>query len=508
MVAVTKKKGLFNRLLDGIEYVGNKLPHPGTLFLVLALFVLLLSYIGNMMGWQAIDPTTGKTIIVENLISRNGIHKILLEMVTNFTGFAPLGIVLVAMLGIGIADISGLISAIVRLFVHKTPTFFLTPVIILCGLLCQVGADVGYVLLIPLAGVIFMAVGRHPFIGIAAAFAGVSAGFGSNVILAPLDSMLASISQESARIVSSGYEVNAMCNYFFQVASGIVIIIVGTIVTEKLIAPRFENKIIDAEKEELKHLTKDEKKGLLYCLITFIILVFIIGIGIIPTHGILRCESGTILNSILVKAVIAFIFIISAILGSVYGFTTGAFKNDTDVMNGMSDSIKSMALFIVIVFFAAQFVSYFKWSNLGEIIAIRSAIFLKSVDLGTIPLITGFALLVGVVNLFMGSLSAKWALLAPIFVPMFMHLGNSPELIQAAYRVGDGPTNVISPMMFYFALIITYFQKYDKNIRMGTVISLMIPYTIAFFISLLIVLIIFIVFGIPLGPGVSIYYTG
>jgi aminobenzoyl-glutamate transport protein len=507
-MAEAKKKGLFNKLLDKVEYAGNILPHPGTLFFLLAIFILLLSYVGSVLGWQALNPTTGKTIYVENLISSSGIHRIILEMVTNFTGFAPLGIVLVAMLGIGLADISGLISAVVRLFVHKTPTYFLTPVVILCGLLCQVGADVGYLLLIPLAGVIYLAVDRHPFVGIAAAFAGVSAGFGSNIVLAPLDSMLASLSQEAARIVSSGYEVNAMCNYFFQVASGIVIIIVGTIVTEKIIAPRFENKKIDAEKEELKHLTKQEKKGLIYCVITLIIIVAIIAIGIIPSQGVLRGVSGSILDSVLIKGVIAFIFIISAALGIVYGFTTGKFKNDSDIMNGMSDSIKTMALFIVIVFFAAQFVSYFKWSNLGEVIAIRSAIFLKSADLGTIPLITGFALLVGIVNLFMGSLSAKWALLAPIFVPMFMHLGNSPELIQAAYRVGDGPTNVISPMMFYFALIISYFQKYDKNIKMGTVISLMLPYTIVFFISLLILLIIFILLGIPLGPGVSIYYTG
>ena len=496
-------------MLNWTEKAGNALPHPGTLFAIFAFLTLVLSAVGAAMGWEVIHPGTKEIIKPVNLLSHDGIHRILLDMVDNFTGFAPLGIVMVAMLGIGIAEQSGLISAVIRLLVLNSRKEFLTFILVFSGILSNVASDVGYVLLIPLAGVIFIAVGRHPIAGMAAAFAGVSGGFSANLVLGTVDPLLAGLSTEAAEILDPTYEVNPTANYYFMVASTFVIAFAGTFITNKVVEPRLGKYTgkVDKNESSVEHLNKTEKKGLWMALLTMIGIVIITLIGIIPDDGYFRGADGGILTSPLIKGVVAMLFISAGATGLAYGFTTGAFKNDSDIMNGMAASMKTLATYFVLVFFAAQFVAYFKWSNLGIILAVEGAEMLMSADIGLIPLMILFIILSASINMLMGSASAKWAILAPIFIPMFMIMGYSPELSQVVYRIGDSVTNVISPMMSFFALIIAFVQKYDPKAGIGTIIATMIPYSFGFFIVWVILLVAWLLLGLPLGPDAGIHYV-
>lgn len=502
-----QKKSLISKFLNLIEIGGNALPHPATLFALFALFALVLSAIASWAGWQAVHPATNELIIPYNLLSKEGLHRILLEMVSNFTGFAPLGIVLVAMLGIGIAESSGLIGAAIKLLVHSAPKKIMTFVLVFAGILSNMASDVGYVLLIPLAGVIFISIHRHPIIGMAAAFAGVSGGFSANLFLGTIDPLLAGLSTEAAHIVDAAYEVNPTANYYFMFVSTFVIALGGTWVTEKFVAPRFGEYENDHPEDEMKKLGPLERKGLRWASITGLTLGAIVTAGLIRPDGILRGHDGSILGSPVIKGVVALLFIFAAIMGIVYGVITKKYKSDADVMNGMGDSMKTLGIYIVLVFFAAQFVAYFKWSNLGIIVAIKGADLIAASNIGLIPLLIMFIILSASINMLMGSASAKWALLAPVFIPMFMFLGYSPELSQVVFRIGDSVTNIISPMMSFFALIIAFIQKYDPKAGIGTIISTMLPYSIAFFILWTILLIIWVLLGLPLGPGASLYYN-
>lgn len=509
-MAKTKKKGqLLQRMLNWTERAGNALPHPATLFALFALGALVFSAIGAALGWEVIHPGTKETVRSVNLLSQEGIHRILLEMVENFTDFAPLGIVLVAMLGIGIAEHSGLINAVIRLLVLNSPRHLLTFVVVFTGILSNVASDIGYVLLIPLAGVIFIAVGRHPIAGMAAAFAGVSGGFSANLALGTIDPLLAGLSQEAAGILDPAYEVNPTANYYFMAASTFFIALAGTWVTEKIIEPRLgKYKAEEGEEtESFDRLSKKEKKGLVVALAVMVVIIAITLVGIIPENGFFRGSDGTLLSSPLIKGVVAMLFISAGAIGVAYGSITGTYKSDADVARGMATSMKTLATYIVIVFFAAQFVAYFKWSNLGVIMAVEGADLLISLEIGLIPLMILFILLSAAINMLMGSASAKWAILAPVFIPMFMIMGYSPELSQVVYRIGDSVTNVISPMMSFFVLIIAYFQKYDSKAGIGTIIATMLPYSVAFLVLWIILLVVWLLLGIPLGPDAGIHYT-
>ena len=509
---MTKSKsapGLLQKMLNWTERAGNALPHPATLFALFALGALVLSAVGYYLDWEVVHPGTKEVVKPVNLLSHDGIHRILLEMVDNFTGFAPLGIVLVAMLGIGIAEQSGLINAIIRMLVLNSPQRLLTFVVVFAGILSNVASDVGYVLLIPLAGVIFLAVGRHPVAGMAAAFAGVSGGFSANLVLGTVDPLLAGLSQEAAKILDPEYLVNPTANYYFMVASTFIIAFSGTFVTEKVVEPRlgkYSGSVADHD-ESFDKLSKKEKKGLLMATFTLLGIIILTLIGVIPEDGYFRGTDGGLLSSPLIRGVVAMLFITAGAMGLAYGFSTGSFKNDADVMKGMAASMKSLATYIVLVFFAAQFVAYFKWSNLGIILAVNGAKLLMSADIGLIPLMILFIILSASINMLMGSASAKWAILAPIFIPMFMIMGYSPELSQVVYRIGDSVTNVISPMMSFFALIIAFVQKYDKKAGIGTIIATMIPYSIVFFVVWVILLVAWLLLGLPLGPDAGIHYV-
>jgi len=503
----SRPSGLFNAFLHYVEKIGNALPHPATLFAMFAGLIIVLSWVAAQFSLEVTHPGTGDLIRPFNLISIEGLHLILKKMVTNFTEFAPLGVVLVAMLGIGIAEGSGLIGTALRLLVLSSPRKILTFVIVFSGIMSNTASEVGYVLLIPLSAIIFLAVGRHPIAGMAAAFAGVSGGYSANLLLGTIDPLLAGLSQEAAHIIDMNYMVNPAANYYFLFVSTFFIAFAGTWVTEKIVEPRLGRYTGDAVPEEIKKLNSAERKGLWYALVTAIIFGVILLLGTLPSNGFLRDPStGSLLHSPFMSGIVAILFISAALMGIAYGIGAGTIKNDSDVMKGMGKSMETMGTYIVLVFFAAQFVAYFRWTNLGLIFAIEGAGILQSSGLGSIPLMVGFIILTGLINLVMGSASAKWTIMAPVFIPMFMLLGYSPELTQVVYRIGDSVTNIISPMMSYFALIVAFMQKYDKKAGIGTIISVMLPYTFVFTIVWTVLLILWMTFGWPIGPDAPLAY--
>ena len=505
--APASRPTLFQRFLTAVETVGNALPHPATLFALLAGSVIVLSWLLSELGLTALHPKDGSLIEPVNLVSRRGLHWILDTTVENFTGFAPLGTVLVALLGIGVAEKSGLIGTVLRLLVHTAPRRLLTFVIVLGGVLSNMASDVGYVLLVPLGAIVFLSVGRHPLAGLAAAFAGVSGGFSANLLLGTIDPLLAGITQEAARIIDPVYTVTPACNYYFMVVSTFLIAGLGTWVTERVVVPRLGgyHGETEAPDTDMAPLTAPEKRGLWWALAVNLALTALVLWGLLPEHGFLRADDGSVLHSPFMHGIITFIFVGGLLAGTAYGLAAGTFRNDEDVIAGMKEAMETLGLFLVLVFFAAQFVAYFKHSNLGMILAINGAAGLKASGLGPIPLMVSFILLSACINLAMGSASAKWAFMAPVFVPMFMLLGYSPELVQGVYRIGDSTTNMISPMMSFFALIVAFVQKYEPRAGIGTVIATMLPYTVAFTVGWMLLLVAWLLAGLPLGPGAGLY---
>ena len=508
----TKKKVT---MLDRVERVGNKLPHPAMIFIILAGFLIVLSailaVIGVEVSYTGIDMATGEVADLEvsarSLLSVEGLEFMLTSMVSNFTGFAPLGVVLVAMLGIGIADGSGLLTTALKGVVTKTPRVMLTAVVIFVGILSCLASDAGYVIVIPLAAIIFMSVGRHPIAGLATGFAGVAGGFGATLLLTPVDSMLAGLTTEAAQIMDPTYVVGIEGNWFFGIASVFVLTILGTLVTEKIVEPRLGKYEGDVEIDtELTVVSAEEKRGLRFAGIAALIVIAIILIALVPAGGPLRgVEGGDVLTSPFMRALVVIISLFFAILGIAYGIGTGSIKKDKDVVVLMEKSIATMAGFIVLAFFAAQFIAYFSYTNLGTIVAVGGADFLVRWGIGGIPLILMFMIVVVIVNFLIGSMSAKWAILGPVFVPMLMEMGFTPEFVQAAYRIADSTTNILSPLMAYFALVVVFFQQYDKKAGVGTLISTMVPYTVVFTIGWTILLIIWYLIGLNVGPGVGVY---
>jgi aminobenzoyl-glutamate transport protein len=495
-----------DRFLSLIERGGNALPHPVTLFAAMALGVVVVSAIVSGLGVSVVHPGTGKTIEAVNLFSIAGLHRILTGLVSNFTGFAPLGTVLVAMLGIAVAEGTGLIGASLKLLVLSAPRRALTPAIVFAGVMSNAGGEVGYVLLVPLAALVFLAVGRHPLAGLAAAFAGVSGGYSANLLLGTVDPLLAGLTQESARIIDPSYTVTPAANYYFMFVSTFVITFAGTVVTERLIEPRLGAYTGAAAQEAITPVTADERRGLRWALLAALAVTAVLLAGTVPASGFLRDpQTGDLLHSPFMSGIVSIIFITGLSLGLAYGLGARTVKADTDIIKGMSRAMETMGGYLVLVFFAAQFVAFFNWTNLGLIVAVEGAALLKAAGLGTVPLAVSFILVTAFINLFMGSASAKWAIMAPVFVPMFMLLGYTPEFTQGAYRVGDSVTNIVSPMMSYFALIIAFFQRYQPSAGLGTVVATMLPYSATFLLVWTVLLVVWVLAGLPLGPGAGLY---
>lgn len=498
----TKKKVSFiDKFLNVIEKGGNALPHPATLFGILALMMVLISGIGTALGWSVeFEGINRKTMQMENMIiqtkslmNAEGINYIFTHMVRNFTGFAPLGTVLVAIIGIGICERSGLMAILLKKTALSTPKKLVTVMVVFLGIMSNVASDAGYVVLPPLAALIFLSFGRHPLAGLAAAFAGVSGGFSANLLIGTIDPLLGGISTEAARLLDGVYEVAPTANYFFMFVSTFVIAIIGWFVTEKIVEPRL-GKYEGDDTLIFDEVTTSEKKGLRSAGIATIVLI----LCLIPLYFVLG-------KNFLGKGLVPIIVLFFAIPGLAYGMSIGIIKSDKDIMEMISKSMATMSGYLVLVFFAAQFIAYFNYSNLGTILAVKGATLLEATGMTGIPLIIGFILVVGILNLFMGSASAKWAILAPVFIPMLMRVGYTPEFTQLAYRIGDSTTNIISPLMSYFAMIIVFMQKYDKKGSMGTLISIMLPFSMAFLVGWSILLIIWMMAGLPIGPGIGIY---
>ena len=492
---------IFSRSLDYIEIVGNKLPHPATLFAILAILVAIVSLIGDWFSLSAIHPADDSIIKVKNLLNADGIRWIYTNIVYNFVNFPPLGYVLAVMIGIGVAEGSGLFNSMIRALVLNAPPRLITGAIVFAGVISHLASEAGYVILIPLGAAIFYALGRHPMAGLAAAFCGVSGGFGANILIGSVDPILAGLSQSAAQILDPTIKVNAAVNFYFMFVSSFLVVIVGTWVTEKIVEPRLKKYDGNAESISVEKMGEAEKKGLKWAGISLLLLVVALAFTVIPENGIFRNpETKEVLHSPFFDGIITGILIFFLVPGLVYGLVVKSIKNDKDFMKHIIKSMGTMATYIVLVFFAAQFVYFFKYSNLGLIIAINGAEFLKNVGLTGIPLIVAFVLLSAFINLFMGSASAKWAIMAPVFIPMFMILDYHPALTQAAFRIGDSVTNPITPMMSYFALIVAFAQKYNEEYGIGTIISTMIPYTILLTLFWSGLIIIWMLLGLPLGP--------
>lgn len=492
------------RQLIKLEHFGNRLPHPTMLFLYFCGIVLLLSLFASLIGLSALHPVTGEQINAINLLSAQGLRDILSKAVTNFTSFAPVGTVLVAVMGIGVAEHSGLLRVLLQRTILRAPRQMMTFLVVFAGVMSSLAADTGYVVLVPLAGMVFAAAGRHPVAGIAAAFAGVSGGYSANLLVGPLDAILSGLSTEAALLVDPTYEVTVTANFYFIVVSTVLIGIVGTLVTERWVSPMLGE--YKGEIETVSDVSEKESKALKT---VFVFTLFFIGLvvaAVAPENAPLRDPAtGSVLRSPFISGIVLIISVYAAIAGWIFGFSSGKFRSSKEVVLGMDSAMATMASYIVLMFFAAQFVSWFGWSQLGTITAIKGAEGLQALNPHPAVLLVCFVVLCAFINLFIGSASAKWALLAPIFVPMLLLSGISPEATQVAYRVGDSTTNIITPLMPYFGVVVAFVQKYDKDAGIGTMLATMMPFSLAFLLSWSVMLAIWIVLGIPLGPGAPIF---
>ncbi len=389
-----------------------------------------------------------------------------------------------------------------------------TLTIVFAGIVSNTASELGYVVLIPMAAMIFHSLGRHPLAGLAAAFAGVSGGYSANLLLGTVDPLLSGITEAAAQMIDPDYIVGPEVNWYFMFVSTFLITGLGAIVTEKIVEPKLGKYDVseaadDLSEQQMDKVTQTEKYALKMAGLSVLVFSALLALTILPDWGALRNpETGLVAGSPFLKGIVAFIFIGFAIPGLVYGKVVGTMKKDTDVINAMSHSMSTMGMYIVLVFFASQFVAFFKWTNLGAVLAVTGADALSSIGL-TGPLVfVLFIMLCGVINLMLGSASAQWAVTAPIFVPMLMLVGYAPETIQAAYRIGDSVTNLITPMMSYFGLILAVASRYKKDLGIGTLIATMLPYSIVFFIGWTLFFFLWVfVLGFPVGPGAATYYT-
>lgn len=494
-------------LLDWIERIGNKIPDPFIMFLGLAIAVVIISTICANMGVQVTNPVTQKIVPVKSLLSPEGVIFILKDMVKNFTGFAPLGLVLVMTLGIGLAEHTGMLSALMRatiLSINASPTMitFLMFIVGVCG---NTASDAAIIIIPSICAFVFLTMGRHPLVGIAVGFASTAGGFNANLMINGTDPLLGGISTEAVKIVDPSYVVPVIANWYFMAMSTVVLAIVGTFVTMKIVEPRM-GKYTGSVQISHEAVTPAEKKGLKMSALWTLIYVALVGALVLPPNSFMRnAQTKSLLNSPFLDSIIPLIFLLFVVAGVGYAVSVGKVKSMADVPKYMTLAVKDMSSYIVLVFVIAQFISYFNWSNLGLVLAVNGADMLKNMDLTGSPLFVMFIILCSVINIFIGSGSAKWALLAPIFVPMFYMLGYTPELTQGLYRVGDSATNIISPLFPYLPIILGYVRKYDEKSGMGTVISMMMPYSMWILICWIIMTVAWIGLDIPLGPGIKTY---
>jgi aminobenzoyl-glutamate transport protein len=496
------------RALDAIERIGNRLPDPAVLFVIGLLGTWALSKMLADVEFAEIDPRTQKPLQILDQLTGQSLAAFLAGMVKTFTDFPPLGVVLVALLGVGVAEHSGFINTCLKGLLNLTPKALLTPMLLLVAIVSHTAADAGYVLVIPLGGVIFYAAGRHPLAGVGAAFAGVSGGFSANFIPSGIDPLLAGLTETGVRVLDADRSVNPLCNIIFTAASSVLIIVVGWYLTDRVVEPRLRATQVDGDPNDMPKMevaTSQEQRGMWAGLSVMVIGLVGLFLWCLPEDSSMRAPDGSLTSmdklapAPVMNAIVPLIFLLFLVPGVVHGYVSGKFKSHRDIIKGMSNAMGTMTYYLVMVFFAALFIKAFGDSNLGALIAIKGADFLKQLNAPAGVTISGIILLSGAVNLLIGSASAKWALLAPIFVPMLMSLNISPELTQAAYRVGDSVTNIITPMNPYFPLVVVFCQRYVRGSGVGTLVSLMVPYSIVYLVLWTGFLLAYWQLGIPLG---------
>jgi aminobenzoyl-glutamate transport protein len=506
------------RWLSGVERLGNRLPDPLTLFFLMAGLVVLASAAFAGVSAEVVQRS-GDTVQQEvlSLLSRDGIRWMFVSAVDNFIAFAPLGPVLTVMIGIGVAERTGFIAMGLRVLVTKVPASLVTATLVFGGVMSSMAADAGYVVLTPLGALLFASLKRHPLAGLAAAYAGVSGGFSANLLITGLDPMLAALTAQAAHTIDAGYSVNATSNWYFMVASTFLVTIIGTLVTTRIVEPmlgkwdpRDGSGAVEEDGDAREPGDAEAAAFLKAIAVAVVVTLGILALGLVPGAPLRdTVEAGapavgaleTFFESI--EILVALGFILPAI---VYGVLTGSIKNDKDVAGMMSDTMGAMGAYIVLAFVAGQFVAYFNWTNLGAITAVKGADMLRAVGLEGGLLLIAFLVVSSLMNFLVGSASAKWAFMAPIFVPMLMLMGISPEATQAAYRVGDSITNIISPLMPYLPIIIVFAQRYDRKAGLGTILAAMLPYSIALAIAWTILLLVWVYANVPLGPGAFATY--
>ena len=496
-----------HRTLDLLERIGNRLPDPAALFVIGLILVMLLSHIAMLLDWSVTNTSTMQNISANSLLTSDGIWWLLSHLVENFIQFPPLGIVLVGMLGIGLADRSGLLPTALQMASMRVKGVWLSPVIIFLGVMSSIALDAGYVVLPPIAAILFVLANRSPIAGIAAVFAGVSAGFGANLFITSLDPMLAGLSQSGASLLDENYRVAVTGNWWFMIASTVLLTVVGWFVTEKYIEPRFSNSkavVIPSHIEYQTQVSLKQKTAVYLALLSLLVLLIVIVANVLIPETSLHGQGKYFPRW--VEVTVPLLFIVFLVPGIIYGAYAGTIKSHRDIANMMADTLASMGPYIVLAFFAAQFIESFKYSHLGEMLAIGGGQWLAAANVSVYVLIAIFILIVIFSNLLIGSMSAKYAFFAPVFVPIFMQLGVRPELTQVAYRIGDSVTNVITPLNPYLIIILALLKEYYPKSGLGTLISIMLPYTIAFAITWTLLLFLWMMLGIPLGPNGYLFY--
>lgn len=497
-------------ILRWIEVMGNKLPHPFWMFVWICVIIVAISAITSYFEVNVTDPGSGISVEAQNIATGDGLRWFLQNLVTNFAHFAPLGLVLVMLMGVSIAEQTGLLTIILRTVAFATPKRIIFPVIFIIGACGNIGSDAGVVVVPPIAALIFMQMGYHPIAGLIAGYAGATAGFTANFFIAGTDVLLAGISTEITENMTPAMEVSATANWYFMIASTFMLGIGGAFIVRRFTIPRCSHfagmDVVASIADGDKSLTKDEKRGLRNAGISFLVFAAIVIALVVPENAPLRDpETGSIVPSPFLRGLVPILFFMFAIPGFFYGRAVGTIKKYDDIIKHMEHGMKGLAGYIVLMLVVAQFINLFSWSKLDTILAIKGAEFLQATGLTGPLLFLLFMILIAFLNIFMGSGSAKWAIFAPIFIPMLAQLDYSPGFVQLMYRVGDSITNCISPLYVYFPLLIGWIHKYDKRLGIGTIISMLLPYAAILFVMWVVLLFVWFAFNIPIGVGEMIY---
>jgi aminobenzoyl-glutamate transport protein len=496
------------KLLDVVERVGNKVPHPAVLFFLLIAVVVVLSVAlaGISVSYQRLNPETHQTeqatTAIRSLLSADGLRFIFTSVVPNFINFGPVGIIMVAMIGVGLAEQSGLIQALIRKIVLVAPRSALTAIIVTLGVLSSIASDAGYLVLIPLGAAAFLSLGRHPLAGLAAAFAGVAAAFGVNFLVKPIDGILAEMTNDAAHIVDPAKSIELTANFYFGIASSVLLIAVCTVVTDWFVEPRLGKYQGESPVEDSQGLSAEESRGLLLALLALVGTVVVLALLTLPPGAPLRNPQTKSLigDSPFMNSLVFLIMIVFLVTGAAYGVGARTIKTVQDGIDAVIKTFSDLGGLLFLFFVISQFVAYFNYSNLGTIVAVNLADLLQQAHLGPVPLLFGF-IVIGVCLCFpLPNILPKWAIMAPIFVPLFMKLGIGPDVVLAAYRVSDSPPNVINPLLPHFALVIGFAQRYEKNAGVGTIVAMMLPYTAVTFVAWALIFFAWYLLGLPFGP--------